>query len=204
MKNTLVMVLILGLSLGCSDGKEDGSAGGDTDTDTGTDADDWWEADDTPDDDDDDDKPDDDDDKPDDDDDKPDDDDDKPEDSYILFEFGISLSTGEGGFEGHWGKCNFTGELADVTEVEACDDCSLAMSMTFVSVTFTGEDCEDLDDIEGETESFGHGTAEIFEIEDLSIHALYGFDKDETTTWEAIDGGYSLFYDDYWLFGIEL
>ena len=197
MKKMLAMFLLLGLGVGCSDVKEEKSAA--TDTGTDADADDWWEDDDTPDDDDDD-KPDDDDDKPDDDDDKPDDDD----DGYIVFEFGLSLSTGEGGFEGHWGECNFTGGLADVTEVEACDDCSMAMSMTIVSVAFTGEDCEDLDDMEGSIETFGHGTAEIFEIEDLSIHALYGFDKDETSAWAAVDGGYSLIIDGWWFFGVEL
>ena len=44
----------------------------------------------------------------------------------------------------------------------------------------------------------------FFEIEDLSIHALYGFDKDETTAWAAVDGGYSLIADGWWFFGIEL
>ena len=122
-------LLLLGLGIGCADKAQESTEA--TDTGSVGDADGWWEDDSS------------------DDDDKPDDDDDKPDDSFILFEFGISMTTGEGGFEGLCGACNFSGDLASVTEEEACDDCTMAMSMTIESVVFTGEDCEELADLEG-------------------------------------------------------
>jgi len=186
-KNTLAMFLFLWLGVGCSDGKEDVSAAADTGTEAAEDN--WWEDDETPDDDD----------EPDD-----GDDDDKPDDSFLLFEVGVSLATGTGGFEGHYGECEFTGAIVDATEADACDDCSMAMSVTYASVSYTGDDCDDLDDLEGSTEIFGHGTVELIDIEGLSIHALYGFDEDETPEWAAVDGGYSLLIDGMWYFGIEL
>ena len=83
----------------------------------------------------------------------------------------------------------------------------MAMSVTYASVSFTGDDCDELGDLtgwEGSTETFGHGTVELIEIEGLSIHALYGFDEGETPEWAAVDGGYSLLIDGMWYFGIEL
>ena len=183
MRLTTTFMLLLGLGIGCADKAQEATEA--TDTGSPGDADGWWEDDSS------------------DDDDKPDDDDDKPDDSFILFEFGISMITGEGGFEGHWGACNFSGDLASVTEVEACDDCTMAMSMTIESVVFTGEDCEELADLEGSEEQFGHGAVELIEIDGLSIHGLYSFNEEEDETWAVVEDGYSLFWDDMWFFGIE-
>ena len=183
MRLITTFLLLLGLGTGCADKAQES----DEATDTGSvgDADGWWEDDSS------------------DDDDKPDDDDDKPDDSFILFEFGISMITGEGGFEGHVGACNFSGGLASVTEVEPCDDCTMAMSMTMVSVVFTGEDCEELADLEGSEEQFGHGAVELIEIDGLSIHGLYSFNEEDDEPWAVVEDGFSLFWDDMWFFGVE-
>ena len=188
MRFTTKCVLLLGLGFGCADKAQEPTEA--TDTGSTGDADGWWE------------------DGSSDDDDESDDDffddDDKPDDGFILFEFGISMTTGEGGFEGHVGACNFSGDLASVTEVEACDDCTMAMSMTMESVVFTGEDCEDLADLEGSEAQYGHGAVELIEIDGLSIHGLYSFDeKEEDPAWAVMEDGYSVFLDDMWFFGIE-
>lgn len=175
MSSSMQIFLWLGLSTGCGLSVGDPEA-----TDTGAGG--WWEVDEEKDD--------------------RDEDDDEESEGWLALDWVLDPNTGTGTFEGHFGACEISGAVTDAVETDPCEDCGLAMSMTYTSVALTGEDCEDLDDLEGSTDSFGHGLEKIFEIDGLSIHALYEFD--EADGWAEAWGGYSVLKEGTWYFGVEI
>jgi len=190
MRDPTALSLILALMIGCSSGKAEDS-GGDTASSaavSSADEGNWWEDGDT---------------GGDWSGDTGKEDSDEESEAFIVFEFTLNRSTGMGAFEGRIGSCEASGLLLNAEELEPCSDCSQSMSMTYDSVLLTGDDCDDLNDLDGAVEMFGHGKDEIFEVDGLGVHALYGLDSEEGEIWEEVLGGYSVMHEGVWYFGLE-
>ncbi len=81
--------------------------------------------------------------------------------------------------------------------------CTMAMAITYDEVVVEGEDCDELQDMDGTTEYFGQGPDIIYEEDGVSIYSLYGIDLEEDEGWEEMMGSYSVTYEGVWYFGLE-
>ena len=189
--NAIRTLLCLTLTVACTEGSKE-----EVEAEPSPGEDEWWEV--EGDDKDDDDK--DDDDK--DDDDK--DDDDKDDEGFEGV-FSVDLDTGTG-----WmsmaitseDPCEVTGVLAELDEVEGCEVCSMAMSLTFSDMESTGDDCDWLLILEGLPMGFGQGEEGGYDVDGTTLFPLYEFDDELSGSgWVLVDGGYSHVDGTSWEFG---
>ena len=183
------------LVLGCT--KEDESAGTAATTDTGSAEDRWWESDEDAGEDEESDE----------------ESDDKPDDGdfgglTVDFKTVVDLDAGTGTFDFKYdlgeGLCQIKGALVDLVDADGCLDCTIAKSMTLDSVTVLGDDCGTSSDWEGEVQTFGQGSTEVYEYEGTQYYTLYELDPEEGDDWEEVDGGYSTTDGSKWTFNMKL